>query len=91
MWNYRLIRDDSWYIRVHEVYYTKKWRIWWWSEPIDLGGMKRKDILWDLEYIMKDIQKSKIVDESWIRSHLAKPKWLNPNESKLSKAKSLDK
>jgi hypothetical protein len=38
--------------------------------------MKRKDILWNLEYIMKDIQKSKILDESWLRENRVKPKWM---------------
>lgn len=90
MWNYRLIRDDSWYIRIHEVFYTKKWKIWWWSESIDLGGMKRKDILADIDYILRDIKKSEILDESWIRANIAKPKWLNPSKKELSKAMSID-
>ncbi len=90
MCNYLLIRDESWYIRIHEVFYTKKWKIWWWSESIDLGGMKRKDILADLEYIVWDIKKSEILGESWIRENLAKPKWLNPSKKELSKAMTLE-
>ena len=81
MWNYRLIRDESWYSRVHEVFYTKKWKIWGYSNPIDLGGMKKKDILGDLEYIVSDIRKYRVLVESEIKKNLATPKWMNDKKS----------
>ncbi len=90
MWNYRLIRDDSWYCRVHEVYYTRKWKIWAYSEPIDLEGMKKKDVIGDLEYMLKDIKNTKILDESWIQDNLVKPNWLNPSKKELSKTMTLE-
>ncbi len=51
--------------------------------------MKRKDILGDVRFILKDIEKSEILDESYIRAHLAKPKWLNPSKKELSKTMSI--
>lgn len=91
MWNYRLIRDNKGILHIHEVFYTKKWRIWGYSEPIKLSGMKKKDIVWELKYMLIDVAKYKILDESWIKAHLAKPKWLNPSKKELLKTISLEK
>jgi hypothetical protein len=52
--------------------------------------MKRKDILADLNYILADIRKSKILDESWLRENHVTPKWLNPSKKELSKAMTLE-
>jgi hypothetical protein len=38
-----------------------------------------------------DVAKYKILDESWIKAHLAKPKWLNPSKKELLKTISLEK
>jgi hypothetical protein len=39
---------------------------------------------------MKDIRESEILDDSWIRANLTKPKWLNPSKKEIEQAKYLE-
>ncbi|MBW3569329.1 hypothetical protein KY385_04330 [Candidatus Parcubacteria bacterium] len=67
-WNYRIIRHDAGneqYLAIHEVFYSEKGEIEsWTSEPIDIIGENRQEIIGTIENMLKDCKKQPVLSEA---------------------------
>ena len=69
-WNYRIIYHDDDeiqpYYGLHEVFYSKKGKIKFWTKEPDVVGESVKDIKQQLKMMLKDVKKSPVLIHSEI-------------------------
>lgn len=67
-WNYRIIHHDTGehvYFAIHEVFYDEHGKVTnWTTDPIDVSGESKSEVIKTLNRMFEDIEKSEILLES---------------------------